>query len=222
MNKVLIGIIIVMTTITYYLYTQNKVLSANNIALKSAVATQEEAIASLQNDFALQTSSLLDLQSRNQEIQQEMTRYLDIFKRHNLTKLAAAKPGLIEPRVNKGTKDALKKTVVTLTVLMMVCSCSLLPTKQIEVTAKPMERTIVQPIMPREIDLKDPYWYVVSDKNLEEFLARVEKDQGQVVFLAMSVPDYELMAYNMQELKRYINELKEVVVYYKTVTTKEQ
>ena len=105
MSKVLIGIIIVMTTITYYLYTQNKVLSANNIALESAVATQEEAIASLQNDFALQTSSLLDLQSRNQEIQQEMTRYLDIFKRHNLTKLAAAKPSLIEPRVNKGTKD---------------------------------------------------------------------------------------------------------------------
>ena len=34
-----------------------------------------------------------------------MNRYLDIFKRHNLTKLAAAKPGLIEPRVNKGTKD---------------------------------------------------------------------------------------------------------------------
>ena len=53
-----------------------------------------------------------------------------------------------------------------------------------------------------------------------EFLTKVEKDQGQVVFLAMSVPDYELMAYNMQELKRYINELKEVVVYYKTVTTK--
>ena len=114
---------------------------------------------------------------------------------------------------------ALKKTVVTLTVLMMACSCSLLPTKQIEVTAKPIERTIVQPIMPREIDLKDPYWYVVSDKNLDEFIARVEKEHGQVVFLAMSVPDYELMAYNMQELKRYINELKEVVVYYKKVTT---
>ena len=73
--------------------------------------------------------------------------------------------------------------------------------------------------MPKEIDLKDPYWYVVSDKNLDEFLARVEKEHGQVVFLAMSVPDYELMAYNMQELKRYINELKEVVVYYKKITT---
>ena len=105
MSKVLIGIIIVMTTITYYLYTQNKTLTANNLVLESAVATQEEAIASLQNDFALQTGSLLELQSRNQEIQQEMSRYLDIFKRHNLTKLAAAKPGLIEPRVNNGTKD---------------------------------------------------------------------------------------------------------------------
>jgi hypothetical protein len=105
---------------------------------------------------------------------------------------------------------------------MMACSCSLIPSKQqVEVISKPIERTIVQPVMPREIDLKDPYWYVVSDKNLEEFLTRVEKDQGQVVFLAMSVPDYELMSYNMQELKRYINELKEVVVYYKKVTTKE-
>ena len=33
--------------------------------------------------------------------------------------------------------------------------------------------------------------------------------------------EIELMAYNMQELKRYINELKEVVVYYKTVTTEQ-
>jgi hypothetical protein len=114
---------------------------------------------------------------------------------------------------------ALKKTAVTLTVLMMACSCSLIPSnQQVEVISKPIERTIVQPIMPREIDLKDPYWYVVSDKNIEEFLTQIEKDQGQVVFVAMSVPDYELMAYNMQELKRYINELKEVVVYYRKVT----
>ena len=75
--------------------------------------------------------------------------------------------------------------------------------------------------MPRAVDLKEPYWYVVSEKNLDEFLERVEKEHGNVVFVAMSVPDYELMAYNMQELKRYINELKEVVVYYRKVTTNE-
>tara|TARA_R100000935_G_scaffold3558_3_gene8996 strand:+ start:1181 stop:1426 length:246 start_codon:yes stop_codon:yes gene_type:complete len=80
----------------------------------------------------------------------------------------------------------------------------------------------VQPILPREIDLKDPYWYVVSEKNIDEFLVKIEKEHGDIVFLAMSVPDYELMAYNMQELKRYINELKEVVVYYRNVTTKKE
>ena len=105
---------------------------------------------------------------------------------------------------------------------MIASSCSLFPPKTLEVSAKPIERQIIQPVMPREIDLKEPYWYVVSSKNLDEFLARIEKDQGQVVFFAMSVPDYELMAYNTQELKRYIRELKEVVVYYKTVTTTEQ
>ena len=113
---------------------------------------------------------------------------------------------------------ASKKTAAILTALIMASSCSLIPTKQVEILSKPVERTIVQPIMPKEIDLKEPYWYVVSNKNIDEFLARVEKDQGQVVFVAMSIPDYELMAYNMQELKRYINELTGVVVYYRKVT----
>lgn len=85
-----------------------------------------------------------------------------------------------------------------------------------------MERVIVQPVLPRAIDLKDPYWYVVSEKNLEEFLARLEKEEGHIVFFAMSVPDYELMAYNMQEIKRYIKEMQQVIIYYRSVTTNEQ
>ena len=105
--------------------------------------------------------------------------------------------------------------------LMMACSCSLIPTKQIEVTAKPMDRTIVQPVMPREIDLKEPMWIVVTPDNVDEQLARIEQQEGEVLFLAMTVPDYEVMAYNMQEIKRYINELKDVVEYYRTITTKE-
>lgn len=91
-----------------------------------------------------------------------------------------------------------------------------------KIITKPVKIQISQPILPRAIDLKEPVWYVVSDKNLDEFLERVKKEQGQLVFFAMSVPDYELMAYNMQEIKRYIREMKEVVVYYRKVTTNEQ
>ena len=115
---------------------------------------------------------------------------------------------------------ASKKLAGLLMVLTIISSCSLFPSRQqVEIISKPIERSIAQPIMPREISLNDPYWYVVSDKNLNEFLARIEKESGNVVFLAMSVPDYELMAYNTQELKRYISELQEVVVYYRKVTT---
>ncbi len=102
---------------------------------------------------------------------------------------------------------------------MMGSSCSLIPTRQIEVTSKPLERTFAQPVMPREIDLKEPMWFTVTPENWEEQLAIIEKQEGELVFLAMTVPDYEVMAYNMQELKRYITELKDVVVYYRTVTT---
>jgi hypothetical protein len=76
--------------------------------------------------------------------------------------------------------------------------------------------------MPNAIDLKDPRWYVVSDANIDTFLEDIKKqNNGGVVFVAMSVGDYELMAYNMQEIRRYINQLKEVVVYYRTVNTDE-
>ena len=104
---------------------------------------------------------------------------------------------------------------------MMVSNCSLLPTKEIEVVAKPMERKIVQPIMPREIDLRQVHWLTITPENYEEQFAIIEAQEGELVFLAMTIPDYETMAYNMQELKRYITELKDVVVYYRKVTTED-
>ena len=49
-----------------------------------------------------------------------------------------------------------------------------------------------------------------------------KKNNGDVVFFAISVEDYELMAYNMQELRRYIREVQEVVVYYRNVTINDE
>ena len=105
MSKVLIGVIAVMAIIGYFLWSENSRLSALNQAFELRDQEQKAAIESLQNDFKLQTEGLLEIQSKNQAIQAEMARYLDVFKRHDLTKLAAANPSLLEPRVNKGTKN---------------------------------------------------------------------------------------------------------------------
>ena len=122
--------------------------------------------------------------------------------------------------------NLLKKIVLISTVLTISGCVSLpnwfeeeeLPKPVVEIRTVEVKTPIVHPEMPRAIKLKVPQWYVVSDKNLEEFLERIAKrHQGQVVFTAMSVADYELMAYNMQEIKRYINQLKEVVYYYRTI-----
>lgn len=105
MNQFFLALLLVVSGLCWWLWQDNQALRQNNATLEVAVQTQEETITTLQNDFALQTSQLNELALKNQETQKEMNRYLDIFKRHNLTKLAAAKPGLIEPRANKATKE---------------------------------------------------------------------------------------------------------------------
>jgi len=105
MSRILLGVLGVLGLFTFFLWNENSKLAELNQAFELRDQEQKLAIESLQNDFKTQTEGLLNLQSQNQKIQSEMTRYLDIFKRHNLTKLAAAKPGLLEPRINKGTKN---------------------------------------------------------------------------------------------------------------------
>jgi|TARA_R100001460_G_scaffold24236_4_gene48660 hypothetical protein len=105
MSKIFLGIILVLVSIMGILYWQNQRLSSLNQAYELRNQEQIAAIETLQSDFKMQTEGLLDLQAKNQEIEAEMNRYLDIFKRHNLSKLAAAKPGLIQNRVNDATKE---------------------------------------------------------------------------------------------------------------------
>ena len=105
MNQLLIGIILVMAFLGYGIYIENENLKAENAAYVLRDAEQDAAINQLQGDLELQGKGLQEMTARNAEIQGEMNRYLNVFKRHNLTKLAYAKPGLIEPKANKATKE---------------------------------------------------------------------------------------------------------------------
>ena len=105
MNQLFIGIIIAMSLGGYFLYQQNESLKLENLSFQVRDQEQQATIQAQQESFERQSQALNSLTARNAEIEGEMTRYLDIFKRHSLNKLALAKPGLIEKRVNKGTKD---------------------------------------------------------------------------------------------------------------------
>ena len=138
-------------------------------------------------------------------------------------------------------------------------------TKPIEIVSKPVQIDIMQPALPRPVELTAPTWYVVSEAKItnpckkslsfdpkkfndegvellkrpktcelserenpdwpvgytyfDRFLDEMKKqNNGEVVFVATSIGDYEVMAEDMQEIKRYIKQMGEVIVYYREVT----
>lgn len=116
----------------------------------------------------------------------------------------------------------LKQIAILSTILMTTSGCSTIrdiwnPPVKIETITKTVERKIVQPTMPRALDLKEPGWIVVSAINIREF-EKFVIDENMAMF-AMTADDYEIMASNMQEIKRYITQMKQVIVYYRNVTT---
>lgn len=159
----------------------------------------------------------------------------------------------------------LRNYIVLAILILTTSGCSLLGTKNVEIVSKPVVIDIMQPDLPRPVNLTAPTWYVVSearivnpckrtlsfepkrfdDKGVEQlkrpkacdlserenpdwpegytyldrFLDEMkELNNGEVVFVASTVGDYKVMAEDMQELKRYIKQLGEVVIYYRDVT----
>jgi hypothetical protein len=158
-----------------------------------------------------------------------------------------------------------KHFITSIILIATISGCSLLPTKKVEINSKPIQIDIMQPSLPRPVELTAPQWYVVSEAvitnpcrrtipyepkkfndegveqfkrpktcNLDErdnpdwpvgytymdrFLDEMkELNNGDVVFVATTVGDYKVMAEDMQELKRYIKQLGEVIIYYRDVT----
>jgi hypothetical protein len=152
-----------------------------------------------------------------------------------------------------------KNLVILISSIFLFTGCStlgLLGPRQIETVSKPIQIDIMQPDLPRPIELTAPKWFVVSEAKivnpckkviqedgseqrpkvcdkaekenpdwpegytyLDRFLDEMKKqNSGDIVFVATSVGDYKVMAEDMQELKRYLKQLGEVVLYYRNVT----
>ncbi len=108
MQQVLIGIILFLGFTTYYLFNENKTLAANNLALEGAIATQEEAIKSIQADFELQTTQMNELSIKSQAAQRELNRYTQFIQNYELAAKILADPTEMERKINNGTKHIME------------------------------------------------------------------------------------------------------------------
>jgi hypothetical protein len=103
-----------------------------------------------------------------------------------------------------------------LLLLSSLTACSLFskPEKVVVTQVEYVERTIpIQP-RPKPVTLYDIEFYAVTKENIDEFIERFEKAEGSLVFFAISVPDYENIALNMGELRRFIESQTAIIVYY--------
>ena len=108
MQQILIGIIIMLGLATYYFHSENQILQANNSALEGAVATQEEAIQTIQADFKMQTEQLQDLTLKSQAAQKELNRYTQFIQNYELTAKILSDPIEMERKINNGTKHIME------------------------------------------------------------------------------------------------------------------
>ena len=90
-----------------YTDTMNRMQSIANekAALEVKFQEQKAAMERQLEVMKLQEESLADMNDRAAVVEAQMKNYLKIFKDHDLTRLARAKPGMIETRANKRTDE---------------------------------------------------------------------------------------------------------------------
>ena len=96
------------------LQAENETLRTNQEKLEQSIATQNESIKNYLANQKRQTEQITLLETQRQEAQRELSKLRDTFAKHDIGKLALAKPKLIENIVNKGTKKV-KDDMIELT-----------------------------------------------------------------------------------------------------------
>ena len=92
--------------------------------------------------------------------------------------------------------------------------CSLMPEKKVVTVTKVVRQEVPIVEHPKQVILNDVKIYVVNKDNYEVFVKAYAEKNGADSYIAISVKDYENLALNFAELRRYIEQQKQIIVYY--------
>jgi apolipoprotein N-acyltransferase len=124
-------------------------------------------------------------------------------------------------------KNLLKTSLILATLLLSGCATfgfgvekvPYVPPQPVKVITETVTLEIYQPPLPQEIRMEDVEFFVLSEKNFEEKKAEIEKMLGgEFVIFGLTPQAYENMAFNLQELRRYVRQQKEIILYYREAT----
>ena len=90
------------------LEANNRTLKENQVQLELAAKTAEASLKAAEENAAKQSEAMNKLTLKNNALQKDKDNAMRIFKDHNLTRLARAKPGMIEKRANNKTANVFR------------------------------------------------------------------------------------------------------------------
>jgi len=67
---------------------------------------------------------------------------------------------------------------------------------------------------PKSLQLNDTRVFVVTKDNYEAFVEEFTDTYGELAFVALSMKDYENLALNIADIKRYLEQQNEIILYY--------
>ena len=115
------------------------------------------------------------------------------------------------------------KSLVILVSLITLAGCSGLKMEpEIKTVTKIEKITVPIVARPKPLQLNDTRVFVVTKDNYDEFVKEFTEVYGELAFVALSMRDYELLALNIAEIRRYLNQQKEIIVYYEKAVKEEK
>ena len=104
--------------------------------------------------------------------------------------------------------------LIILTLFVSACG-----TQELEIKTKPTEIKWTQPADPAPVKLEKPTWRIITEQNAQQALAELAKENnGKFTVIVLSTTDYQKLMVDLADIKRYMEQQKAVIVYYKNIT----
>ena len=116
----------------------------------------------------------------------------------------------------------MKKLVLFLVPLViLLSSCSSKPEKEIVTVETIVKPTIAIAQRPRPVEFDELKVKVITEANVQEVIQEMKDNQGQFLVYALDPVTFKNLAIGIEEIKRYIEQQNDIIVYYEKAVTEE-
>ena len=105
--------------------------------------------------------------------------------------------------------------------VILLSSCSWKPEKEIVTVETIVKPTITLAQRPRPVEFDELKVKVITEANVQEVIQEMKTNQGQFLVYALDPVTFKNLAIGIEEIKRYIEQQNDIIVYYEKAVTDE-